>query len=196
MMSKALGTRQSITDGGIYDPRNVCYFGGKKKPGLDTLSRPWEWCDPNRMRWHRPLKGWDWSTSPTYTKDRDDRKEMDGLVQRHIRKFWEHYGLEFPFDVEHKCFFERAAYWGKGDYAIQLPDGYPFEEGQTNPVYRLRGRKGPPETGGGCHPSFLLLDSILAGSDEFPIGDGVPHKSILTITRVQAASRSRTRRRT
>ena len=67
MVAKALGLRQSITDGGIYTPDAVPHFRGKK-PGLDTLSRPWGWEDrKNRQRGYVPLPSFEWGTGRART---------------------------------------------------------------------------------------------------------------------------------
>lgn len=180
MVAKALGLRQCITDGGMYDPKQVCFFGAKK-PGIDILSRPWDFKNPACRRWVLPLEGWDLERNPTYTKHQDDRKIMDSVAQDHVRKFWNPYGLVFPFGLEHKCFFERAVYWGKGDYGLWLPKDFPFEEGKTNPVYKLRGKKDYRKQGGNCHPSYVLFDNVLAGSDDFPQDMEHTHKSLMKI---------------
>src|SRR5262249_29145357 len=73
-----------------------------------------------------------------------------------------------PFgELEHKHgrVFRRAAYVNKADYALL------FEEGEK-PIYKVRGMQrivradGNHERRG--HPTFTLLDAILAGSDIFP----------------------------
>jgi hypothetical protein len=118
MVAKALGLRQCITDGGIYDPNAVCFWK-ERKPGLDTLSRQWEWADNVKYRrWHGAMEGlnWnamDWSALPA---------NIDKLATDHVQKFWKPYGLELPFQLEHKKdnTFTKAAYWSKADYALDI----------------------------------------------------------------------------
>src|SRR5205823_6636686 len=116
MVAKALGLRQTITDGGIYTPGAVCAFRGKR-PGLDTLSRAWDWHAPRRGRCHAPLGGLDWAGPwPALA-------EVDELAAGHVACFWAPYGLSLPFRLEHKTTFRSGAYWSKGDYALATPQG-------------------------------------------------------------------------
>ena len=58
MLAKALGLRQTITDGGIYQPAAVPHLKPDAKcPGLDTLSRPEAWARPKLGRTIGPLGG-------------------------------------------------------------------------------------------------------------------------------------------
>ena len=58
MLAKALGLRQTITDGGIYQPAAVPHLKPDAKcPGLDTLSRPEAWARPKLGRTVGPLGG-------------------------------------------------------------------------------------------------------------------------------------------
>jgi hypothetical protein len=165
-VAKALYTRQSITDGGIYQPQKVSYFAGEK-PGLDTLSRMWEWHAPNRRRWFRQLP-WDWKGR------RPTAEELDLLAKRHIDEFWTPFDLPMPFAIEHKVhtfkyreeerkkdavkshWIEYAAYWSKGDYVLMTQGRY---------VYRLRGKERGKFV---MHPTYTLLENVIAGSDQFP----------------------------
>jgi hypothetical protein len=154
MVAKALGLRQCITDGGIYCPEKVCTFK-TKKPGLDTLSRPWGWQDrKNGYRSHCAMGGLDWSVSW-------DNRDIDQVAMEHVRQFWNPYGLVLPFNLEHKKdhTFNRAAYWSKGDYALQTAKGI---------VYAVRGKDKNKRSDRKHHPTFALLDSIIAGADSFP----------------------------
>jgi hypothetical protein len=152
MVAKALGLRQVITDGGIYTPGSVCAFRGKK-PGLDTLSRMWDWHEPRRGRCHAPMGGLDWEGPwPALA-------ELDRLAAEHVASFWTPYGLSLPFRLEHKTTFTAAAYWSKGDYALATPEGV---------KYALRGKDRARRDARKRHPTFTLLDHILAGEDTFP----------------------------
>jgi hypothetical protein len=165
MLAKALRLRQCITDGGIYEHTAVCAFEGRK-PGLDTLSRMWEWENRNRGRYLVPLGGRDWS-GPLPGQD-----ELDALAAEHVRQFWERYGLEFPFKLEHKMAnsFTRAAYWSKGDYALRTP---------KEDKFALRGKDRPKKDT--AHPSYRLLVNILDGKDEFPADLSYTRGGILKI---------------
>lgn len=48
MLNKALHTRQSITDGGIYTPNAVPYLTGTKKPGFEVLADNSKWIGRGR----------------------------------------------------------------------------------------------------------------------------------------------------
>jgi hypothetical protein len=167
MMAKALGLRQTITDGGAYEPGAVCFFGGRR-PGLDTLSRAWSWHALRRGRWHGPAGGRDWGTR---SGDWPPADELNRLALGHVRAFWEPYGLEFAFAVEHKTPFLRAAYWSKGDYAFQLADG--------TRKYAVRGKDKRAKAG--QHPMFELLDHVLDGADDFPKAMPYAHRSLLKV---------------
>jgi hypothetical protein len=164
MVAKALGLRQSITDGGIYDPTRVAFFEGRR-PGLSTLSRMDEWHSPARYRRLAPLAGLkDW---PERIEKGELPPDLDHLAARHVAAFWAPYGLELPFDLEHKKenSFVRAAYWSKADYALRLP-------GNPKPKYKLRGKDKEKKD----HPTFAILDAILAGEDTFPSGKALQYR--------------------
>lgn len=155
MTAKALGLRQCITDGGIYTPSAVPHYGGKR-PGLDTLSRSWEWGNPRRGRTLAPLPGLDWTPGTPVPP------AADAAALAHVGRFWSPYGLAFPFELEHKSGFTRAAYWSKGDNAL-----LPAPEGE--PVFKLRGRNREARTTDLVpHPTFALLRAILSEGDQFP----------------------------
>jgi hypothetical protein len=166
MMAKALGLRQSITDGGFYLPALVCFCKGRR-PGLDTLSRGWEWRDTkNQTRWHGPLAGLSW--------DGDWPKDVDRLALEHVQGFWAPYGLEFPFRIEHKGSFEAAAYWSKGDYWFDLGQDRP-------PKCALRGKDKKAKD----HPTFRLLENIIRGVDEFPAALANTQRGIMRLGKYQ-----------
>jgi hypothetical protein len=152
MLAKALRLRQCITDGGIYQHAAVPAFVGKK-PGLDTLSRMWQWSDSRRGRILVPMGGRDW-TGPL-----PPCSELDRLAAEHVRQFWAPYGLELPFKVEHKAenTFTKAAYLSKGDYGLRTPKGDKIA---------LRGKDRPSKRS--THPTFKVLGNLLNGEDAFP----------------------------
>jgi hypothetical protein len=159
MLAKALRLRQCITDGGVYQHTAVPAFTGKK-PGLDTLSRMWEWADSRRGRVLVPMGGRDWSGELPPAAD------LDRLAAEHVRQFWTPYGLALPFSVEHKAenAFSRAAYWSKADYALRTAKEVKFA---------LRGKDRPSKTT--THPTHVLLGNVLDGKDEFPSGEALKY---------------------
>ena len=163
MLAKALGLRQTITDGGIYTPDQVPHYQAARRPGLDVLSRPARWADSRRGRRLAPLAGFRWRGEPGSATPPD----ADELAMRHVRRFWEPYGLTFPFELAHKAehTFVAAAYLSKADNAMLTltADG-------PKTVYKLRGKNRASKHGDRKrHPTFDLLDAILRGSDEFPV---------------------------
>jgi hypothetical protein len=186
MLAKALGLRQTITDGGIYEPSAVPTFDARRsRPGLETLSRPWEWRNPDRGRRFVPLAGVsydpDGTTAPTVPDEAND------AALAHVRAFWEPYGLSFAFGVDHKRAFLRAAYWSKSDYALSLDPtpGAPLH-------YALRGKENRKAqlTDGIVHPTFALLRNIIEGRDDFPEVMAYTVGGILKIGKYRAAQRS------
>jgi hypothetical protein len=167
MLAKSLGLRQSITDGGPYTPNAVPAFDAERRPGLQNLSRMWEWHNPRRGRRLKPLAGADWETGLP------PAGEPDRMALEHVQAFWRPYGLTFPFAIAHKAerSFLRAAYWSKGDYALQT---------RETTVYAVRG-KDRGRTRVPQHPTFRLLDNILAGNDEFPQDLTYTYHAILRI---------------
>jgi hypothetical protein len=178
MMAKALGLKQTITDGGAYEPGMVCFFGGHR-PGLDALSRAWSWHAPCRGRWQGPLGGLDWSGGPG---DWPEADELNRLALDHVRAFWEPYGLDFPFPVvEHKAPFTAAAFWSKGDYVFRLADG--------TRKYAVRGKDKTAKEG--QHPMFELLGNALDGKDDFPGDMHYTHRGLLKVAKYQIIQASR-----
>jgi hypothetical protein len=161
MLAKALGLRQTITDGGIYQPTAVPHLKpDAKRPGLDTLSRPEAWARPKLGRTVGPLGGRPWHPGPLPA-------DADAVALAHVKQFWSAYGLELPFtELEHKHdrVFQCAAYVNKADYALR------FEDGET--IYKVRGMQQVERSDDNRdrrrHPTFSLLDAILASSDIFP----------------------------
>lgn len=125
MLSKALLTVQSITDGGIFSWDRVAHLvEGAKLPGLATLS------DRQKLLQHRSLR----KVKLTDIDLREYLGELDGESPEHqtrlrevnrlcrnvVDNFWYRYGLELLFDMEIKwentC--SLAAYYGTSDYVL------------------------------------------------------------------------------
>lgn len=185
MMSKALRTRQSITDGGAYDPREVAYLKpGAKKPGFKGLHDIARWFD--RKNYTRVLidlpgcphpDGWeafirDMSKRASEKEDIGQlEKEVGEIVDRcaltHVNNFWSVYGLALPFDVEHKVSntSTKMAYVSKGHYAFETYTGK--RKYKIRGTKDFRGKKGITGTLQN-HPTYSLFDSILDGDETFP----------------------------
>jgi hypothetical protein len=176
LLAKALGLRQSITDGGIYTPAAVPHWQ-HHRPGLDTLSRMGAWDAPRFGRTLEPLAGlghWD--------PDIPLPKDADAAALAHVRGFWAPYGLKFPFDLAHKTenAFRRAAYWGKADYFLLRVDN------TIEPKVRGKNKRKR------YHPTFALLEAILAGKDDFPTDLGYRHGGLLKVATYLRAKSSAT----
>ena len=117
MMSKALLTIQSITDGGIFTGDRVAVITGNK-PGFTVLA------NRQKMLKHPGLKTISLIDIDTKRELIKSGKggELDKLCREHIAKFWSNYGLEMPFDIE--CKYENcgdvALYFGSSDYIIDV----------------------------------------------------------------------------
>jgi DNA polymerase family B len=75
MLNKALHTRQSITDGGIYTPNEVpCLTPSAKKPGFEVLSDNLKWVDDRRSRILKPLRE-DWKS-----------QDLDAIALEHVNE--------------------------------------------------------------------------------------------------------------
>lgn len=114
LISRPLNGYQCITDGFAYSPQNVLAFRDLadektsessdilRKPGLETLS------SLIMLEMHKsiktvPMGDIDWGA--LYAKKEPSYKDfsnVDTLAQEHIKKFWEHYNLHNPYELEHK----------------------------------------------------------------------------------------------
>jgi hypothetical protein len=181
MLSKALGLYQSITDGGPYAHGAVPHWKDRR-PGLDTLSRMWDWHAPRRGRTLEPVPGLDWQPGQPLTPDQAD------AALAHVRQFWAPYGLDFPFELEHKYAFIRAAYWNKADQALLLKEGEPPKYSLRGKNYSQRGKNKKK----GDHSLFALLDNILAGKDIFPDDLSYQRGGLLKVASYRQAQASAT----
>lgn len=121
IMSKALGTKLTVTDGGTYTPYSVPFFRNHLKsfyrPSLSKLYK----------------KNSRWGLSVEYKSLIDEsiesilRKEnaqelLDNLALEHINRFCSLYNISFPFKVEHKLENSGSLMvtnpYGKVDYII------------------------------------------------------------------------------
>jgi hypothetical protein len=165
MLAKSLLLNQSITDGGHYSLEQVTYLKThlkyKKKPGLHHLS------DVHELKKHRsievkPLGGVSWEHHFN-GKDINHEafKNLDELAYQHVKDFWSHYDLDFPYKnekpIEHKInnLTHTAIYWGKANYAFDTPKGK---------HYAFRGHRRNIENPNNENPMFDLMDQVLEGN--------------------------------
>jgi hypothetical protein len=183
MLAKALGLRQTITDGGFYTPAEVPHWK-ERQPGLDTLSRMWAWADPKHGRTLAPLPG-----LGHWNPDLPVPEDADAAALAHVQKFWDPYGLKYPFEIVHKLenTFRRAAYWSKGDYALLKLDG------KIKFKIRAKNRKlRKDEKEEDLSPQHRLLTNIIAGTDIFPTDLSYTRGGLLKVGMYLRAQSSRT----
>ena len=141
MVSKALGTRQSITDGGLWGFEGIPSLEKPRKmPGLAVLGDREAWQCPKEGRHLRNLSNLDLSAMEEVSPEASNLVAVGGYDRlntlparvlgsafdawgvTHINNFWGHWGLKLQFAIEHKesNFFQRAVYLGKTDYALRL----------------------------------------------------------------------------
>lgn len=151
MMSKALMTVQSITDGGMFSGSRVAslvFDSNKKKPSLTAMS--------NRTLYlkHRSLRTTVLLTSEG-KKEAIESKTLDAICTEYINKFWANWNLSIPFDIECKtdnC-GDVAVYFGSSDYLIRSGDKYQI---------KMRG------TNDSKHPKQLFIHHILDKTKPVP----------------------------
>lgn len=139
MLSKALLTVQSITDGGMFSYKRVAYLTGAKKPGFHVLANR-ERYEAHRSVRVKPLTDkdvWVWMLHRT----KEDETTLDAICTKHINDFWANYGLSLPFNIE--CKYENtskvAVYFGSSDYLLSEAVG---EHGAVvKEVLKCRGAK-------------------------------------------------------
>jgi hypothetical protein len=184
MLNKALHTRQSITDGGIYGLTTVPELSVTAKlPGLDLLSDNLKWIDADKYtRTVQPLGTVDW-VKVFDSDDQDTLNKLDKLASEHIANFWKLYGLQLPFQIEHKlknC-FKVAAYFQKGHYRMETLSG--------TVVSALRGSRDDKD-GLRRHPTYQLMEHICKYLDIFPDQLEHDHKHLLSINDWKLADES------
>jgi hypothetical protein len=181
MLNKALHTRQSITDGGIYGLMEVPIITSKHQslPGLDSLSNNLDWKDKQYTRILKPLGGINWVDA---FKSGNNalflQSYLDKLVETHINEFWSFYKLSLPFSIEHKeeHTFTIAAYLSKGHYHLKYR--VPDKDGTTEKV-ALRGAR--KIAGSLIHPTYAILQNIIDGVDDYPPVLEYQHRHLLSI---------------
>lgn len=127
LASKALNSHYSVTDGGAYSLEKVSFIKNKseKCPSLGTFS------DFRNYKEHRNIKigslggiNWDELFKQNLSPFEGEFNNIDALAKQHIYDFWQHYGLNLDFDIEHKKerTFTQCAYWSKSHYAMETYD--------------------------------------------------------------------------
>ncbi len=177
MLNKALHTRESITDGGMYCLMEVPTLRSQKRPGFQLLADNTKWKKRELFRQLAPLAGRDWVSEFDQMHQQlmaiDNQKnreqflktklvDLDALAETHIKEFWDRYGLELPFKIEHKIehTYLSAAYINKAHYLFRTLLG--------TEVYKIRGCKKFTDKKLRKHPTYKLLTNMADGNDEFP----------------------------
>lgn len=196
MMNKALWTRQSITDGGIYSPSEVPLLLPGKKPGLHILSDWKRWKDSKNgtNRKTTALGNIDWITTienrvPLVKRGEQGYLDIDAIALDHVNNFWSNYNLQLPFAIEHKRenSFLSAAYLSKSHYGLlvwEKVNGCWTQEIK----YKIRGAKEYANADEyqktlRLSPMYQLLTNIICGSDEFPLELTYDHFYLLKLTK-------------
>lgn len=183
MMSKALHTRQSITDGGMYALREVPLFTDTaKKLGFEGLHDQTNWLEKHKYtRVIGPLGDVNWEDELQKYKDNPQgyenklQENLDTEAEKHVSKFWSKYNLVLPFKVEHKVegTFEVAAYESKAHYMLrQVVDG---------DKYKIRGAKEFKDVSYTKHPMFEILTNTVEGSNLWPSSNIYSHTYLLKV---------------
>lgn len=189
MLNKALRTRQSITDGGIYEPSKVAFLDSSDKlPGFDILANRERWLDRRRKnRRLGPMGGLNWEVLIKENMTKEEVNELaalaDKLALEHVNTFWANYGLQLPFAIEHKASNTSvaAAYFSKGDYALKLAS--PEANNGERYLFKIRGAKKHKDPSLRKHPKFELYTNIVEDKDEFPKDLRYDHTYIMKINK-------------
>jgi hypothetical protein len=219
MFNKALFTRQSITDGGIYEPWRVSYLTtSAKRPSLDTLASMSLFADSKKGRKFAPMKDIngkevDWKVRIQEIRDCQDKEkslnlalELGQLADQaaliHINNFFSIYNkpndseqtkLLLPFKIEHKAenFFIRASTFSKADYCLDRAY-YHDELGIKQYLYKIRGAKDFEETEYlKKSPKYRILFNLLNGNKKLhDLTFDYHHPSLLKINLWKRAQES------
>lgn len=175
MLAKSLGLRQTITDGGLYEPWRVPnLLTPSKLPGLHRLAnQSRDWSNWENGAGHNSIVGDDWKTRLDTLSSSEHEviskelqviaSELDIEATKHHLQFWSYYGIKPTAILEHKPENTglRAAYLMKAHYAIKRIDG--------SVRYKIRGCDNhSPDSGLKRSPIYDLFDELLSGGDIFP----------------------------
>jgi len=178
MVSKALLTVQSITDGGMFSARSVAVLNptryGNRKPGMAVLA------DRELFKAHRtvevvslmPNLGFgttikDWLLENNTSSESEET--LNTICTTHINTFWKHYNLVLDFKIECKTknTADLAVWCNKSDYAlfgtIDKSSHMTTPSGDVvNYVIKVRGAKAE------FHPKKLLLMHLAYPERPYP----------------------------
>lgn len=168
LISKALNTHMSITDGGPFSLMNVSFFKDSKdkKPGLHCLSSYYFYSKHRNIKMG-PLAGIDWKSYVEKNIPPTDAvfASLNDIAYEHIKNFWKTYNLDISFSVEMKIErtpFRRAASWSKAHYGMQI---YCFDtKSYSKEEYIIRNFK-QKDNVKHLYPMFYLLKHILKNPD-------------------------------
>ena len=180
MMTKALHTRMSITDGGFYSLMQVPYLDNPKKlPGLHYLASQENWEFKKQKRKFKTLGGINWNEyldplnwnlegDELIAKQKELAKMLDYHALDHIKQFWNHYDLVFKFNIEHKLdnIFSRAFYISKGHYGFKLL--FPSMNNGELYLFKIRGSRKFKEADKISNPLFEIMRESLESGELTP----------------------------
>lgn len=181
MMAKALGSHQSITDGGMFSVNQVRFLEPHRKegkrPSMNVLA------NYDRVNKYRNIRtgslfdvnDWQnvkrtiWANDGRYNPDNLHPINIDTIVLNHVNEFWKHYGLSMPFAIE--CKYENtgdfAGYDGSADYMIVgTAKGERIEGIEGNVIIKCRGTKSG-------HVKHYHLRDLAIGRYTHVLEDGV-----------------------
>ena len=180
MMSKALHTRMSITDGGFYSLMEVPYLDNPRRlSGLYKLASQEKWELKKEKRKFKSLGGINWNEhldpqnwnlegDELKAKQKDLAKLLDSYALDHIKQFWNHYGIDFKFNIEHKAenIFSRAFYISKGHYGFKLL--FPSINKGEQYLFKIRGSREFKEDNKISNPLFQIMREALEDGELSP----------------------------
>lgn len=183
LLNKALNTRLSITDGGPYELQKVNFLKSNRKPGMDTLS------DLSRLQKHRSIEvgslgAVDWS--PLFHNNVDPKIfpfDVDKLATQHLKDFWEPYGINIDFKIEHKLnnMALRASYFLKAHYMFLT---WNKETGKYDYLFtKIRGLRTADKLNPNAkkNPMFYLMQAMINEQDAFSFEYEFEDTSLLSL---------------
>jgi hypothetical protein len=169
LISKALNTHLSITDGGPYSLMDVSFIkknSSSKNPGLSVLSSYYKYKNHRSIE-IGPLANINWkeyfdnNVPPTESPFSD----LDKLAQEHVEKFWANYKIKINVKLEHKInnTFVKGSYFLRAHYLFKI-----YDEGKktyTQYYSRIRGFRNE-ETIEFQNPMYKLLIHMIESKEE------------------------------
>lgn len=158
-MAKALQLRQTITDGGFYQPEKVLQIKNKqqRKPSFNIFS------DPCSLVKHRNIKivslgEKPWKEMFQHNPSLLVQQNIDELAKQHIDEFWAAYDFKLKMNIEHKLenFSLKTAYLNKANYRFMT---FEKEKGWAGRKTAVRGVE--RDVSVEKNPYIELLENIL-----------------------------------